>query len=185
MSKPNRSRSPFRAWALILVGLFVFVTLVVGLPYLIVGDAVRRPNVQRFPTSLDLPPGVRLDDLQQVEVEDVVDGDTIDVLVGRRSVRIRYYGVDTPERGNVCFREAQDRNGLLAGSKIWLLPGPRDSDQFGRLLRYVFTAEGISIDATLVAEGLGVAWQSDGQYRDQIVELEAGARAAGRGCLWE
>lgn len=159
--------------------------LVVGLPYLIAGDSARRPDGERFPTSLELPPGVSLDDLQEVEVEDVVDGDTIDVLVGRRSVRIRYYGVDTPERGNVCFREAQDRNGLLAGTTIWLLPGPRDSDEFGRLLRYVFTGEGISIDATLVAEGLGVAWQRDGQYRDQILALEAAARAASRGCLWE
>lgn len=182
---PRHSRSPIRAWVLILIGLFALVTLVVGLPYLIAAGDARRPDVERFPARLELPPGVTLDDLQQVEVEDVVDGDTIDVLVGRRSVRIRYYGVDTPERGNVCFREALDRNGLLAESKIWLLAGPRDSDQFGRLLRYVFTAEGVSIDATLVAEGLGVAWQSDGQYRDQIIALEAEARAAGRGCLWE
>jgi hypothetical protein len=41
------------------------------------------------------------------------------------------------------------------------------------------------VDATLVAEGFGEAWRRDGQYRDQIVELEEEAQAAGRGCLWD
>ncbi|HEX5141459.1 MAG TPA: nuclease, partial [Dehalococcoidia bacterium] len=54
-----------------------------------------------------------------------------------------------------------------------------------RLLRYVFLEDGTSVDATLVAEGFGEAWRQDGRYRDQIVDLEAGARAAHRGCLWK
>ena len=51
--------------------------------------------------------------------------------------------------------------------------------------RYVFLPDGTSIDATLVAEGFGQAWTTDGQYRDQIVALQAEAQAAGRGCLWK
>jgi endonuclease YncB( thermonuclease family) len=126
-----------------------------------------------------------LDELEAAEVHEIVDGDTIDVLIEGRLWRVRYFGVDTPERGDRCFREATDRNTLLIGEKVLLLPDERDEDSFGRLLRYVFLEDGTSIDATLVAEGFGWAWTRDGRYRDEIAALEDEAEAAGRGCLWK
>jgi micrococcal nuclease len=122
--------------------------------------------------------------LMRAEVAGVIDGDTIDVRVDGREERVRYFGVDTPERGDPCYREATDRNEALAGRTVLLLPDARERDSFGRLLRYVFDERVRSIDALLIAEGLARAWPEDGAYRDDLVALEGAARAAGVGCLW-
>ena len=62
--------------------------------------------------------------------------------------------------------------------------GPRSGDRFGRLLYYVYTDAGDSIDETLVGEGLAVAWTRDGQHRDYLVSVEQEARRDAVGCLW-
>jgi micrococcal nuclease len=122
--------------------------------------------------------------LERAEVVDIIDGDTIDVLIGGDEERVRYYGIDTPERGDDCYGEAKDRNEELAGDTVLLLPDARDRDRGGRLLRYVFDEQGESIDAALIAEGLAHAWPDDGAYRDALVALEGQASAALVGCLW-
>ena len=58
------------------------------------------------------------------------------------------------------------------------------SDRFGRILAYVYTADGISIDAALIREGLATAWTRDGQHRDYLVGLEREARRQGARRLW-
>ena len=73
---------------------------------------------------------------------------------------------------------------VLAGRTVVLVPDARLQDPGGRELRYVFTSEGRSLDATLVAEGLATAWRSDGVLRDRLVAIEEEARRARRGCLW-
>jgi len=173
-----------RGWlkVLIFVGL---IAIVVAIPYVIAREDLRRPPIDEQPTALTLPAGVRLADLQVAKVEKIVDGDTIDVTIDGRYWRVRYFGVDTPEAGDRCFREATDRNHLLLGETVLLLPDQRTEDEFGRLLRYVFLEDGTSVDATLVAEGFGWAWTRDGRYRDQIVQLQEQAEAASRGCLWK
>ena len=109
----------------------------------------------------------------------------IDVLVGGREERVRYYGIDTPERGERCYDEASERNEALVGEAVLLLPDARERDPFDRLLRYIFTEGGVSVEARLIAEGLGTAWREDGAYRDELLALEAEARTADAGCLWE
>jgi micrococcal nuclease len=181
---PRLSARSRRGWLVVLT-LLAIVTGAAGLPYLIAGEDAQRPPLNAQPTQLRLPPGMTLATLQQAEVEEIIDGDTIDVRIEGREVRVRYFGVDTPERGDRCFREATDRNEQLLGKTVLLLPDARTEDNFGRLLRYVFLEDGTSVDATLVAEGFGRAWTRDGRYRDEIVELEDEAKAAGRGCLWK
>jgi hypothetical protein len=115
-----------------------------------------------------------------VEVTGVVDGDTIDTSIGR----VRFFGVDTPERGEECFTEATDFTRLLVGSQVRLEDGPRLEDTYGRRLAYVFDSSGISIDAQLIAGGFATAWTRDGQHKDVLVGLEENAVTNGRGCLW-
>ena len=122
--------------------------------------------------------------LERAEVLDIIDGDTIDVRIAGREERVRYYGIDTPERGDDCYGDATDRNEALAGETVLLLPDARERDRFGRLLRYVFDEQGRSIDALLIAEGLAHAWREDGAYRDALIGLEGEVSAAGVGCLW-
>ncbi len=118
-------------------------------------------------------------------VTDVIDGDTIDALIGGREERVRLYGVDVPERGDRCAGEATDRTEELIKGGVRLEPGPRERDRYGRLLAYVYTADGLSVDAQLIAEGLAYAWRDDGQHRNDFVAIEESARAAGTGCLWK
>jgi len=141
------------------------------------------PYPQRPPTAETVrcadPTG-----MQRARVLRVVDGDTLHAEIGGVDETVRLYGVDTPERGEPCFEAATSRLGQLAGSEIRLLPDARDRDRFGRLLRYVYTPDGLSIDAELVAEGLGHAWRADGVLRDAILALEHQSAASATGCLW-
>lgn len=151
-----------------------------------VGDDSDPNDVGPTPTLAVELPEIVADSasLERAVVDRVIDGDTIDVRVGGEIERVRYYGVDTPERGEDCYGEAKDRNEALAGAAVLLLPDARERDDFDRLLRYVFQEDGASIDARLVAEGLGEAWRRDGTYRDELVSLEEDVRAQVSGCLW-
>jgi len=122
--------------------------------------------------------------MQAARVKRIVDGDTLHVEVNGREETVRLYGVDTPERGEPCFAAAAARLGQLASGEVRLQPDARDRDRFGRLLRYVYTPDGLSIDAELVAEGLGHAWRADGALRDAILALEQQSAASATGCLW-
>lgn len=135
-----------------------------------------------------LPPAfVHLDPaaLTPAAVTDVIDGDTIDVRIDGTEERVRYYGIDAPERDEDCYEEASARNWHLVGSRVLLLPDARERDPGGRLLRYVFTPEGQSIDAQLIAEGLARAWRKEGAYSERFLELESQAREGRVGCLWQ
>ena len=83
-----------------------------------------------------------------------------------------------------CYKEAKERLRALAGNRVRIEPGPRAQDRGGRLLLYVYTEAGISIDETLIREGLAVAWTRDGQHRDLLVALAKEAQTTGTGCLW-
>jgi micrococcal nuclease len=182
-SGPKRSRPvPARY---VVIGILLFVTVVSGLPYLIASQDAQRPESESVLTPLQLPPAMQLSDLQEARVIEVVDGDTIDVILDGHLERVRYFGIDAPERGDRCFREATDRNLTLIGSRVLLLADAREEDSGRRLLRYVFLPDGTSVDATMVAEGFASAWREDGRYRDQLLTTEEEARAATRGCLWK
>ena len=119
-------------------------------------------------------------DCPKVLVTRVIDGDTLDTPRGR----VRLFGVDTPERGERCASEASERLRELAGDSVRLEDGPRLTDQGGRLLAYVYTENGLSVDEILIREGLATAWTRDGQHRDFLVNLEREAKRKYAGCLW-
>lgn len=141
------------------------------------------------PAALALSENRRIDlDVVQTEravVTRVIDGDTLVAQLDGREQTVRLYGLQAPERDERCFGAATDRLSALSppGATVLLHPGPRNDDG-SRLLRYVFLTDGLSLSATLVAEGLAAAWRRDGQLRDAVVDLEAEARSAGDGCLW-
>ncbi len=119
-------------------------------------------------------------DCERVDVVRVIDGDTIDTGVGR----IRFYGVDSPERDERCFDEAAEFTSRLVGEAVRVEEGPRAEDQFGRLLRYVYDLSGNSIEVQLIAGGLARAPANDGQHAARLAQLEQSARANHAGCLW-
>ena len=116
-----------------------------------------------------------------VNVQGIVDGDTLDSSRGR----IRIYGIDTPERGQNCYSESTNRLKELAGRSVLIEAGDRATDPYGRSLFYLYTSNGDSIDEILIREGLARAWTGDGQYLQQLIEIESAARQSGEGCMWE
>ena len=108
----------------------------------------------------------------------VIDGDTF-ATSGNQNVRL--FGVDTPERGEKCYMEATSRLRELARGEVRVELGPRNRDRYGRLLYYVYTQDGDSIDEKLLREGLGEAWERDGQHRELLMAVEDGAERNVRG----
>jgi endonuclease YncB( thermonuclease family) len=122
--------------------------------------------------------------LEPATVEKVIDGGTIDVRIDGKPQQVRYYGIDAPEEGEKCYQEATERNRERVGTTVRLDTDARDEDEYGRLLRYVFTNEGQSLDAVLVSEGLAKASHHDGRYLTRLTTYETHAREHGIGCLW-
>jgi endonuclease YncB( thermonuclease family) len=71
------------------------------------------------------------------------------------------------------------------GTTVRLEADARNEDEYGRLLRYVFTNDGTSVDAALLTEGLAKAWSEDGRYVARLTTLEIYAREHRIGCLWK
>jgi micrococcal nuclease len=121
----------------------------------------------------------------------VVDGDTIKVNLGGQVYRVRYIGIDTPEtkqpgRGVEWMGpEAAAYNERLVGGKVVVLEKDvSETDQYGRLLRYVWVDE-VMVNAELVRQGYAVVgtWPPDVKYHDLLLGAQREAREAGRG-LW-
>jgi len=48
----------------------------------------------------------------------VIDGDTIDIELNGERQRVRYIGVNTPERDELCFDEATEANIDLVDGRL-------------------------------------------------------------------
>lgn len=119
-------------------------------------------------------------------VTQVIDGDTIEVALGGATYRVRYIGMDTPERGDPYFSEATDANrALVEGKMVILIKDVSKTDRYGRLLRYVYLEDGIFVNAELVKQGYAVVatFPPDIRHQDLFLTLEREAREASRG-LW-
>lgn len=126
---------------------------------------------------------------EKAVVTRVIDGDTIEIEGGER---VRYLGIDTPEiaydsQPTQPFGiEATNRNKeLVEGKTVYLQKGTRNVDEYGRLLRYVYTDDGTFVNAELVAEGLAKAYIFDTNdwYSQTLVQLDQYARMKKVG-LW-
>ena len=159
------------------------------------------PPTAEEPTSITVPAtgSPTPSGLEQAVVVNVVDGDTIDVLLGGEERRVRYIGVDTPEtvdprRPVGCFgAEAGARNReLVDGKTVGMERDVSETDDFGRLLRYVWlggpstgSGQAVMVNAQLVEEGYATAaaFPPDVKYAQLFASLQVEARERDRG-LW-
>ena len=184
-----RRRDRRRRWGLLVPTLLVGVVLAVVVARVGLGGVGALPESPVPPSALVLDAALRVDPdavpLQQAVLVRAIDGDTLVARLEGGEHQVRLFGLNAPEADERCADEAAARlQGLVpAGATLLLHPGPRNSHG-DRLLRYAFLPDGRSLDATLVAEGLALAWRRDGQLRDAIVALEETARETGTGCLW-
>jgi micrococcal nuclease len=118
------------------------------------------------------------------EVVDVIDGDTIDVWIGGQPFRVRYIGINTPETNEPCGAEATAANaGLVSGQTVRLVKDVSETDQYERLLRYVYVGD-VLVNAELVAQGYAeaVEYPPDTAQATYLESLEQQARAANLKC---
>ena len=130
------------------------------------------------------PPGSAAPAGESARVTSVIDGDTIDVRIGEIGYRVRYIGVNTPERDETCYSEASDANAaLVSGQTLTLVKDTSETDQFGRLLRFVYVGSTF-VNASLVRDGWAesVEYPPDTARASEFRGLEADAAAANRGC---
>ncbi len=84
----------------------------------------------------------------------MIDGDTIRARVAGVEERVRYIGIDTPERDQRCFVEATRLNErLLRRGRLRLEFDAERRDRFGRLLAYVYAGDTF-VNLRLVQRGL-------------------------------
>ncbi|MBV7334622.1 thermonuclease family protein [Chloroflexi bacterium TSY] len=126
-------------------------------------ESVDSLSIPTSPTSLPTntlapPPTPAQNPLgQPAQVTNIVDGDTIDVVINGTTYRVRYILIDTPERGDNYFNEATEANRQLVGGKIvYLQKDVSETDRFGRLLRYIYLDDGTFVNAEMVRRGLAV-----------------------------
>lgn len=144
----------------------------------------RRPTTTPRPAPATAAPTLPAGDW--AEVTYVFDGDTIEAELDGRTYRLRYIGVDTPEREESFYEEAAGFNReLVEGQTVLLVRDVSETDQYGRLLRYVYLDDGTFVNAEIIRQGMGrlVTFPPDVAQTDNLKRLQAEAREDGRG-LW-
>mgnify|MGYP003587872091 CR=1 FL=1 len=123
---------------------------------------------------------------QAVTVTKVIDGDTIDTTAGR----VRFAGIDTPERGECNFGPASSylkaRIAEVGNSVVLVPAGDDDTDRYGRLIRYVDTPDGQDLGQLMLSSGLARSRYDSrdgyGAHPREAVYIAADAGAAAPSC---
>ncbi len=161
------------------------------------GAGVKKPAARALPHGREAAAVVSADisGKRGATVTRVIDGDTIDVRTeAGESVRVRLLGVNTPETVDPrkpveCFgKEASAfTKSALEGTTVTLETDPTQDtyDKYGRLLAYVFLANGTDFNQELVANGYAHEYTYRVPYRFQteFKAAERESRETGRG-LW-
>ncbi len=114
----------------------------------------------------------------------VIDGDTIEVLVDSETYTVRYIGIDTPEMDDprpdiqaVAELATLANRDLVEGKAVDLEKDVSETDQYGRLLRYVYVADTF-VNAELVSGGYAWAksYPPNVKYDALLKDLETEAR---------
>lgn len=137
----------------------------------IIDSAYPTPTITTSPTVTPKITGTL------TKVSQVVDGDTIKVIVDGQTKTVRLIGVDTPEvvdprKPVQCFgQEASDfTKKLLENQSVVLESDPTqgDVDKYGRLLRYVYLPDSTLVNQKIISEGYGHEYTYRIPYKYQL-----------------
>ena len=82
---------------------------------------------------------IYIEEFQSVLVTKVIDGDTIWVEIEGIEEKVRFIGVNTPEKDEPGFSQATDyTRAMLLNRYIFLEKDVSDKDKYSRLLRYIW-----------------------------------------------
>ncbi len=115
----------------------------------------------------------------------VSDGDSLIVDRGGFEDKVRLIGINAPERDE-CFGDASRARleSLVLGELVTLVKDVEPTDQYGRLLRYVYLEDEF-VNELLVAGGFAMArsYEPNTRAKETLREAEDAARA-GRVGMW-
>ncbi|MDP9317285.1 MAG: thermonuclease family protein [Chloroflexota bacterium] len=150
------------------------------------------PTATPAPTSDPLAYPVMPDGLPEAQVVEIIDGDTVDVLLNGKVERLRLIGLDTPETKDPrkpvqCFgKEASAQAAkILTGQTVLLEEDASQDtrDKYDRLLRYVWLPDGKLYNLEMIIGGFAHEYTYETPYKYQAVfkKEEAAARERGWG----
>lgn len=141
-------------------------------------------------TSSPAPPIIDPGDVskgQPATVARVVDGDTIDVLMGDGTGdTVRLIGINAPETGECFSTQSTAALELLVGGRhLYLVRDVSERGQYERLLRYVFLDDGTFVNGAIVEGGYAIAreYPPDVAMADELGAAQDAAESSGVG-LW-
>src|SRR3989344_6876508 len=84
----------------------------------------------------------------------IIDGDTIEVFGYDKNIRL--IGIDTAEDGE-CYREESTKvtRKLLLNKQVRIETDANETDNFGRVLAYVYLTDGTFVNKQLLEKGAG------------------------------
>ena len=117
----------------------------------------------------------------QTKVNVIMDGDTIEVLHDRSPLRIRLYGIDTPEHDqDFGTRAKQFTSEKVFGKMVEVVP--MDEDRYERTVAKIYV-DGKYLNLMIVEAGLGWWYQRYAPHDEDLAKAEREARSAKIG-LW-
>lgn len=118
---------------------------------------------------------------QTGKVVSVKDGDTIEMMISGKPVRIRLFGVDAPEKGQPFGDKARQYCAELCFGKMVRME-KQSKDQYGRIVAEVYLPDGSSLNLRLVAAGY--AWHyTQFSKSAQLAQAQQKAKLEKKG-LW-
>lgn len=117
------------------------------------------------------------------DVGSIINGDSFILTDG---TKVRLIGIDAPDIDGYCSEFARQRLiSLISGKTVYMKKDVSETDQYKRLLRYVYVGE-LFVNFTLIDEGYAwaVSYPPDVKYSSQFADAEKSARDNNRGCLW-
>lgn len=103
------------------------------------------------------------------QVVAILDGDTVDVLVDQRPVRVRLAQIDAPEKRQAFGTRSRQALADLVFRKT-VRVSEEGSDRYGRVIGTVYVGE-VDVNAQMVREGM--AWVYRNYVKDaRLYELE-------------
>jgi len=154
----------------------------------IIPDMNRRTQIQSFLgiALLLIASACGAGDSYNANVVGISDGDTIKVLHKGKQVKIRLYGIDTPERRQAFGKKAKQFTSQKVFRKTVQII-PMDTDRYGRTVALVqLPDESVTLNEAIVRNGFAWVYRKycTADFCPNWLEYERKARSVGRG-LWK
>ncbi len=125
------------------------------------------------------------------KVSRVIDGDTVELMMGGKKTTVRMIGVDTPETVHPrkpiepYGKEASEfTTNLLKGEEVYIEREPQNTvDKNGRTLLYLYRApDGLFVNLEIIRQGYGDVYRVEPfKYRDLFTHFQEIAQKVKKG----